>query len=214
MNVYIWKDVQWYEPTANTILYVPMEDDLLDHSLTPKTLTTQWTVTLSTVSWVKCASANASWLYADVSWDWTNLTITGWIDDTYSASNTELPYWALGSSLTTWNVWFWWYDNTYTYSFINVWWPSISTAVSKNSWQLITLTKQWTTWNMYKWTTLLGSYNTSYWWNSQRINLWWALFRSRWFTWYMGWWVVENRTWSTSDIQDYYDISKNKYGIN
>jgi len=204
----------WWTPWANTILYVPMEDDLLDHSWNSVSLTQWGTVTLTTLSWVKCASTNVSWLFANFSWDWTNLTITWWIYDTNSWSNVEKYYWALGSNITSWNAWWWSWDNKYILNYINIGGVNIyNTTVGKNSWQLITITKQWTTWKMYKWTTLLGSVSTSYWWNSQRVNLWARLYSSTWFVWYMWGWVVENKTWTNDDVQSYYDLTKSKYGL-
>lgn len=200
------------KPTVNTVLDLPFVDDLLDHSLTPKTVNSTGTISITTFNWIKCASVNNGWVYSTLTNDFTNLTINMRVYDN-SSSSYENMYW----SLWTWSrgdFSFWVYDLKYYYTRHQIS-SNVGESVQRNSWVLITIVKTWNNWKFYKNCQLIidTTKTDTQWYSNKTITIWKRYFwtGSYHFIWYVWRSVVEDISRSESNIQDFYEKTKSKY---
>lgn len=200
-----------WKPWANTLLYIPMQTDLLDKVGTYTVTNTS--VTLTTLSGVKCWYFNGS-----ARLDTTvpafankNHTISIWYKDNWSANSTPII-----SSNTSWYA----DGECFRYSsssdlqyvvFSSSSTIATSTWLTKTNWNNIVFS--W--WNIYVngvlKTTSSGTYVT---WHN--FTVWWhALGGSglKYITWYMSEVIIENDVWSADKVLDYYNLTKSNYWL-
>lgn len=99
----------WWQPWVNTVLYVPMKTDLLDHWPNNISLTNT-NVTIGTVGWVDAwvfpQTDTQNTLNADLSAyiSWQTFTLSAWVYITEIPSTDPYPRWVIASSLVN-NKW-------------------------------------------------------------------------------------------------------------
>ena len=211
-----------WQPGANTLLYVPMETDLLDHSWNNVSITNYWISLNNTV-----LQNMGVWFFRGSSEDrlefswipfWNNSFTISWLDRTNSNSN------GTGSRFSTaWTSWNWawlllWYQRVNLYAWNWTSWNVLSwpTAFSSttNKWVHRVITRDWNTWKTYKNGSLFWSGTASgyVWYNTEVIGNYRPWDRNPFYG-YMSQFIIENKVRSQLDVQDYLDKIKNKYWI-
>lgn len=203
-----------WNPWADTILYMPLKSDLLDHSGNNIQFTQVWTITLDS-EWANFG--NKSWL----TWDSPSIisgdfTFSSWINPTtaWTGANIILigqaypwRWYRYGSNNSAWYIWFtltsvidW--SNGRPFSALYWWWHNL------------VLTRRWTTNTMYVDNVVLGSYNWTstpsstqiiVWSHSQDpiINLEWHVNE-----------IIIEWVWRTAtDVVNYYNLTKWNYWL-
>ena len=220
MNVYVWTNSlknayigeYGWKPWANTLLYVPFVDDLLDHSWNSVSLNTGWTITNTTLSWVKCASLTNWWLNTptlDTTWNWTQTIWVKWLP-TWSWDNAIIDK---GNSSRA--VWTWLKNWSYISSITGVWYSSSASVDTSNVWHLLTVVRDsWTLYIYYDWVQKLTYSISSY--ESWISNNFW-IYKREWSStfgnWYISGWIVENKARTAQEVQDYYNQTKWNYWL-
>lgn len=213
------------QPWVNTVLYVPMDTDLLDHWPNNISLTNT-NVTIGTVGWVD------AWLFpaidayynllADLSsyissWDYTVLV---WVNAL------ELPTWSNPTPFTSIR----WGFATSPYRWASMilstgwfvigveWWQVQSSIIpTLNTWCLICWVYKTNEGILYiNWSQEASNSRTSSY-GFQGFGIWQDRYddagRRRHRRWYMSNFIIENKAWTSQEIQDYYDQTKANYWI-
>ena len=215
----------WWQPWANTMLYLPMETDLLDHSGNSLTVNNLWSVSLvSTWTWasVPVAQFNSTSTELTFAYQWninSAWTMSFW--ENIANQNTHAQF------ITAWtwsrhNLFQLWYTdspsrwltlsnygddvNLGSYAGRDGSWHLITATYSGVGWQTNnakvyidgSLAMQWTMqwWNWNTNTFMVGNYN-------QETNLWWFLSK----------FIVETAERTAQEVADYYDLTKWDYWI-
>jgi hypothetical protein len=221
----------WWTPWPNTILYFPLQSDVVDTiagvSLTPG----WWTApTYETPTWVSIPCAKFSkwmWKMAGtvsqlINGTWAR-TISGWVCPSRNDSRFAVAsYWASSSnqafSLYT-------YDGSSdndklrftSYGYDSNYW---TTSININTWYNIVVT--YDSW-IIKWyvnAVLDGSFTQTLNTSKNRLTLWADSTTSasitmpkKWLYGYLSSVIFENVAWSLTDILNYYNNNKSIYGI-
>lgn len=228
-----------WTPTSNTIAYYPLEKDWNDYSWNWHNLTWLATPTYTT-SWgtKKVVSLNGSnlWDINNLSWTYTDYTFSVWCKPTSTGTWQEIFdnlnwiswSWAWqvymsfnGSSLeqaNNRNFWYQYKQNWWTWSYYNVYWIS---SLDINIWYnlVITSTSNWIkmyiNWtqvasNSISWIISLTAWKNSIWGRSNNTSSWG---NTNFFNWYLSEFILENKTWTATQISDYYNSTKSKYWL-
>lgn len=197
------------EPWANTIAYLPMKTDLLDHSGTWTTATVSWTVSLTDWHWY----FNGGKIYGSLSSIPTSYTISMWL------KATSLPaHWKTITCIWQYNshgnFWFWLREtyNNFCYSRRDADYPTWPIADTTN-WYLATITyTSWTVALYINWTYNTGTsaFPTTALWTSDYIIS--DSFGAN-FYWYINDYIVEDKVWTAQEVSDYYNSTKSNYGL-
>lgn len=212
----IYPTAKW-RPWTNTKIYLPLTDDYKD-VISWTTLSTTWTVSLTTEWGVKCTRLNWWRLYglssAIITWNWAR-TLNFWFKY-YSINTSE---W--GSVVS------WWSESNY--SFTSLWdnwgtaysfsWFSASadieswTSLSNWVWYNMVATYDWSTLAIYlNWTLSWSkSVNLTTW--SSDLYIWWRPGWSCIVNWYINNVIVENKARTATEIEDYYNKTKWNYWL-
>lgn len=223
-KVFVW-DTQvrpaWWTPWANTVVYYPLTANANDYSwnwynatnnggtfseanwwyfstdtsrITLPSMTIWQTFTIS--AWMKLPNWQPTWTEEfDFYYDWSYLHFTL----LYGAS-------ATGINIYPWN----WGSGAQTKQISATFWTW---------WNNIVLSKSWTTYSVYQNWTLLETFTSSY---NPSIPWWYNTVEfphTAWHTagysayWYMKDYIIENVAWSSSDVQDYYNLVKSNYWL-
>ena len=213
------KYIYWgWSPWSNTIAYYPLNSTTTvnDRSGNGYNWTLNWTITFgSWLWWVDCAYFSwNSWSYIQVA------------HNTKLATNTVTYSMWIASKDYNWNRWIiykWafnggnWIYSLSNYTNINwrIWDTSHSyTAFSWNDvWTYLTVTYDWTSWNVYKNWTLLWSFNQSATisWDTNPLYIWAYRSSSYCFYWYISNLIVEDKVRTADEIAKYYDQTKKRY---
>ncbi len=197
----------WRQPWANTILYVPMKDDLIDHSNNHLTLTNSWVSLASNEAtidvWYFNGSSDINWAdnISFGSWDfhvWVWLKMTSTINSQFCFAWTA-----------RWNVFMWYQTIWWNKLWIgrnDVAWDSIfRQTLSTNTRYYVSFDRASSDFTISLNTSPLGtltngySYDTSWWykiWNDGNWNY---------INWYMSNFIIEDKAWSAQEITDYYN---------
>ena len=214
-----------YTPTANTVAYYPLKDNFNDYSWNSKNLRNSWSPTITTVDWIKCAYYNWNSYSSNtsISAPIANRTIACYFKTTqttcrifwvWSLPNSYGDYWqswlqiSVGSK-TSWNIWFdntqWANGTTEAFSFDNSKFICVVMAQSWNSCALYinweyktTYTNLTTTWTSATWTMVVLWAKANYDYSEKFTGYIWSC-------------VVENKTWSVSDVNTYWNATKADY---
>ena len=213
-------DQSWWQPWANTIFYLPLETDLLDHSWNNYTFTTDWTVSL--VSWdvniPVCYINNGTLSTASSSYTfWNNdFTISYFVKiPSDQSSNYWGVFWFNGSQYGSLVLQ---YEKTSWYfgSASNTWNASISYPNTTNTWMYVVTIRDWNTFKSYiNWTLYNSSSVTSFsiWqWGSTKlwIGMWQGVKIKNL---YISKFILEDKARTAQEVSDYYDLTKADYWI-
>ena len=219
-----WWGGWWWQPWVNPIFYIPLNQDITDYSLTPKTLSWTWTANYSLISWTKYGARFSAWsinlpasAFSSI-WDetlsfWANVSSwqndkmmcdqDTWNNDNLSfrvyTSSWDLSFRAFGVNSGAW---------------INF------TQPSANAWHHYVMTRNATTWevivycdNVLKWNWTGNTWTFS---SNNKGQLWsvWDGSSSYRFTNLTMWdFILENRVRTAQEIADYYNQTKWDYWI-
>ena len=206
-----------WTPNANTVMYLPLEDDLLDHSPNPNTMTQTWTITKQTIwyyfpqpsSWEnKIASsktvAQAVWSYPFTVNVWCKKDATSWSqhwwlwwDSVYNNSWTNYIYNSTQMRIEWYNP----YASSNRYSIDNADWWTNFWIVEKSDQILV-----------YQNWVLKITRNQSR--PLSTLALWLLLYAN----WSWVWqtysrFIVEKWEWAADNFLDYYNQTKSNYGL-
>lgn len=211
-QAYIW-DCSGWKPWTSTLLYAPFSDDLVDHSWKSTTMTKSWTVTNTTLNWIKCAYFN--WWYIDTNISTLNNlthTISFWL---YTNTNND-AWWIVCSNpcwITQWET-IWTSSTTIKHSTWTNWWatPVNPTLTWSFLWKWIHVINTW--WRLYVdwnlvWTetaTPAGTYKYSI----CAHAVWSSCTRRIWY-WYLSELIIEDKEWTAQEVQDYYNSTNDNY---
>ena len=226
------------EPWANTVLYVPMTEDLLDHSWNNRTVTNNW-VTISNKLWVFNWSSyldlgNDSWTYN------VNLnTISVWFKwngggskDNCIIGKSEYymrwhTYWQYQISIheEDRHLTAWWMNgtdyNAHPLNFRTSSWgsPTLWPVAQANKWYHLVLTRDWNTKKAYiDWVLVAtedNTDNTNSNWNNKHLRIW-SFERynyDSYFNWNISRVILENKVRTAQEVLDYYNSTKSLYWI-
>jgi hypothetical protein len=213
----------WWQPWANTMLYLPMDTDLLDHSGNSLTVTNLWSVALANV-WLSFSVAQFNSTSTELTfpyqWDINNAwTISFW-ENTIN-QNTDAQF------ITAWtwsrhNLFQIWYtSNPSRWLTLSNYGEDIdvgSYAGRDSSWHLITATYSGTAWQtnnakVYVDWVLVAQWTMQWWnWQTKTFMIWnYNQETSMW--WYLSKFIVETAERTTQEVSDYFDLTKWNYWI-
>ena len=210
-----------WKPWANTLAYYPLTDDFNDHkgSGTAANLTNSWG-SITTVWWIKCAYYN--WSSYSVNTSLPSLSNTRTISCWWRPASTSGVMWIV----VTWYTWssyhIWWLQQSSwviwgsewatTNQSVNSWF-----SVSINTWyNLVTTIENWTTAKIYVNWELKNTISRS---NPIVTASWLAIWAKSWSTfsekatWYVRDAIIEGVAWSTTNVSDYYNLTKWNYWL-
>lgn len=216
-----WEEKQIYpagwKPWANTIAYFPLKEDTYDYSWNSRNLSNIWVTFVNNIGWATIPVWYFNWSSrAYIYWTTqlnTGYTISLWMkwdngwfiydlrnDNQYGQG----VYLIVENSLiktrqqiaasseeeynrskdNNWDNWIWtWTGSVWTIYFN---WTQVKQATINNS--INTSASYLSLWSRYSW-------NTSNW------------------TWYISNFIVENTPWSSTEVSDYYNLTKWNYGL-
>lgn len=207
------KQSWWRQPWANTVLYVPMKDDLSDHSNNHFTLTNTGVSLVSNQAdidvWYFDGSSYLSWAN-DALFNFGDMHISTWINFNTTDGGqfifAGISIWDIFFGEQLWEVWIWrnrvaW-DN----------WPNAA-YISLNNWHYISLDRTGTsiTISVDLVNIISGTNNKTYtpsWWYRIGDDGYWNYVR-----WYMSDLIIENKWWTAQELSDYFNQTKSLYGI-
>lgn len=222
-NIYLG-DNSW-SPNEDTMLYVPMKEDLLDHSWKNVVLTNGWVSLDTSVAnvWVWYFDWNSKINFPSSFFDMStsDFTISFWCRDWawlwsshWSIFNNQ---WTKYSSLLLRYQWTQLYASTREGTrdmFNNV----VAFDINQSKWILWTMTRQWSIWKIYKnnilnwsWTNSSSlNYNSSYTW-----VIWWhEVANPNYYIGHISEFIVEKKAREEKEITDYFKKTKIDYGYN
>ena len=195
-----------WQPWENTLLYLPMTDDLLDHSGKWVSVTNNWNVQIQNSFWYfNGISSLDTWLNSFADKNHTiNFRVKWWNSDTWMVSSN--PCW-----ITKWEVFYIsnWYLSYSSYNgteqFYRFW--------TYDSWWHNLVFSYWALY--YDW-ELKATTNYSYIWYSP-FSIWWHAINSscsrRYWTWYISRVIIENKVRTAQEVSDYYNLTKHFYWL-
>lgn len=226
-----------WKPWANTILNITMNWDTTDHSLTPNPITTQWTISYTTLSsWQKVLNCNGSvWvrttnkLPASTN---TKYTLSVWVKSswTYWVDRCVVWHWydngcywfkfSCSWNSNSYRLFYWWGNNSWYW--ISEWYSAISTS----SFDLMTYVIDWNkiirykNWSYVSQWTYSANINTNL---ARYLSIWWdfgyassyssSWNTSRYFYWQIWEVILESKVRTAEEITSYYNLTKSKYWL-
>lgn len=225
-KIYIRVDQQWWQPWANTLLYLPFVSDMNDHSWNWNNPTSSSNAIITTLDGVNCCFLNqwrivlpAIWAVFNsiftVAW-WINITGTKW-----NGFNCIMASWTYGAynafGLT-------WYYKTGQNDF-GAWycaWASVAINTPSYSWgwrhflatldanKKLVLYMNWSEVDSTtSWTPHINDNTVYIWVNTEVPND-----TSRWSYCYLSDLILEDKARTAQEVSDYFDQTKSLYWIN
>ena len=201
-----------FTPWANTILYAPLTSNANDQSWNWNNLTADNSFTYSS-SGCYMETANHTWLLTPFNitsgWTWT---ISFWRKWTpyWSEDQRDIDIYFWSGKRFAW-AWFYRQNNTWNCMIGSAW--TQNWTLTSNTWQLCTITIDTNSIKVYlngglSFTWTISSGTSSYFRFGNEYNLW----ADRHWRGYMKDIIVENKTWSSTEVNDYYESIKSSYG--
>lgn len=235
-NAYIGEYIP-RQPWANTIAYYPLESDGNDYSGNWHNLTWNSTPSYWVSWWTKSVVnlwGNKLWRITNLSWTFTNYTFNVWCKISWTGTWQEIfdcynwngsvvansAYFGYNSSEVSQSDFF--YQRRpwgWTANYGKVYWTSNR---STNTWYNVCLTSTSSWIKIFLNWTEIANGNTTWaivaesWHNS----LWWRYDNStspaqnkNFFNWYLSEFIFENKTWTATEVLNYYNWIKSNYWL-
>lgn len=223
MAIYIYTDEFIREPWENTILYMPFNNDLLDHSNNNIQFTNTNTVLENNTAYFN-GSANLINNSFTTYLNSAPFTCSVRVKSKTFNNDSRL----IGCEKATSSTWNWWSiaqisssGNTYRAE-MTAWWSStfrqIFTPLNLNEWDLLTYVKTPTELSLYKNGTLIWTQTSTTWTFQTELSIWqgrWATSTSnrKYFNWWMSNFIIESKARTAEEILEYYNGTKSNYWI-
>lgn len=210
------------ELSANTLFYYKFEWDLVNEVTWTADCSFSWTWSYDTVDWVECVNLNNTWLTLSAKLPANDFTLC-WYGNfiSFAPDTFNGIIWILGTG----NSWLHCQLIDDQYSSI---WPSLNMYnYATNQWTAVAISDGYTTWQRYCYTLVRSSgvctlyvngvsqaSITTWWSNSQSVQyyLWEVYNNTRYYHGYMSKAIMENVAWSASDVQAYFNDTREEYG--
>ncbi len=208
----------WYTPNSNTLLYLPLNGTTTytDKSPSARSMTNSW-VTFWTHQWVDCAYfQNWNSIVSPNYSNWTNNTVICWAYLIVPSSNKRNYYiFKRGStdrrSIYIQTNWAYLYGQYKTSS----WYSQSSMSYSSNvgKWVMIANVGNWSTHTQYVYSSSTPTKVSASWASDVAVNTTMSVWYwgTSW-NWYLSEFIEENRGWSETELTDYFNLTKSKYG--
>ena len=223
-RITMWKEktITPREPSANTLFYYKFEWDLVNEVTWTADCSFSWTGSYDTVDWVECVNLNNTWLTLSAKLPANDFTLC-WYGNfiSFAPDTFNGVIWILGTG----NSWIHCQLIDDQYSSI---WPSLNMYnYATWQWTSVAISDGYTTWQRYCYTLVRSSgvctlyvngvsqaSITTWWNNSQSVQyyLWEVYNNTRYYHGYMSKAIMENVAWSVSDVQAYFNNTKEEYG--
>ena len=208
-----WWGGGWWQPWANTVLYVPLKLDLLDHW--PNSITLNNTG----VSLVPSQASIDVWYFDG------NSFLSGWALSSFW--DFHVSVWVkLSSTNLSQFVFAWLNSGDIFLGYQTYWWNKIwigrngiawdnttSYTLSMNTWYLLSFDRQWSSLTFSVNTNVIWthsnsrSYPTAWWFEIGNDGAWNTI------TWYMSDVIIESVWWTTQENLEYYNLTKSNYWL-
>ncbi len=219
----------WWQPWANTVLYCPLKDDILDHSWNhtmTMTTSTYWTVAKDSTGfyyfnwwyisseayfWPITAWTLSTWVKKSSSKSWWDNRFTWSVSTHYKGSSPFHCWLAFNFGGYSWQNWTFNAGATSWTTSQNVTWPTMW------SWELWTMTYDNTVWAKFyrNWTYENSFSNTNNLRNDSLPTFIWATnpYTDQYLDWYLSDVIIEDKARTAQEIADYYNLTKWNYWI-
>lgn len=234
-NIYIRtqkvRPIGW-TPWANTVAYIPLKDDLLDHWPNQYTLTNSWGLVT-----IVNDKANIGVWYFNGGARLLNTSISSWLPlwTTAKTISCYVRFNYIGSTQAQNIVWFWrwwWGTDSANKSFFlyrdsskklafTTWWGvndhHTSITTSDDTWYNLLATYDGTDYKVYvNWVlNISGTITPNT--DGTTIVIGWTSDSRSWYenyvTWYISEIIIENQSWTADQITAYYNQTKWNYGL-
>lgn len=221
-NIYLGEP--WWSPGENTMLYIPFKNDLDNHSPQSYSLVSSSSVSITTLSWLKCATFSDGFLtFPDTNiLNWV-YTISLWRKLTENSWNTPFCY--VGKWTWNQNRYYSFWEWGSPYRMRSSYWDNdlqvnLSTPTFPTGWEyLVTTVDSNNLWTLYKNATSLW---TKDFWTWRNVSSWYlyvwadsAAISTSWtrYTWYLSEVIIESKTRTAQEISDYYELTKSNYWL-
>lgn len=224
MAIKLWVDLQW-QPTENTIGYRPFTstDTYKDKSGNWYDLTENWTIVYGEYDWVDCAymSLNSNGYFKSTDLPFPTSanprTVHIWAKFTNTTDARDIVY-LWNPNINYWNVEIWISGSSNSYKFWARQYPDsilwlvwdklwhLHTYVADSTWYeyFIDWISMWTKTNKPRTVSVSNSYPFYVWTYNGSIQF---------MVWYLSNLIVEDRRWSESEIQNYFNTYKTIYWL-
>ena len=210
-KLYIRVDEQWWQPWANTLLYLPFTSDMLDHSWNNRVVTTDIGIIQNGYFYNDNTDTNSRWFTIQNMPALTNFTTTFYEKKTWTyANNQQAVFLYAGGS------------QIHSIDFANkirfgVWgWPNDPSVPNNwaDVWRLLTYVKNGNNFSFYINATLISSASRA--WVSQpawsHYYFWWGSVYYP-LMWYASQLIVEDKARTAQEVSDYYNLTKWNYWL-
>jgi len=216
MWVYIWKEEQEWQPGENTLLYLPMTEDFIDHWPNSLSLTNRWVSLVQNQAnvgvWYFNGSSDILWAYSSL-FSFGNFHLGAWVK--YSQINVSqfIFAWVSNSDLFIWYLTYWG-DNRIWIGRNGIAWDSVvQHTLSTDTWYYISYDRNWSTLTIsLNWTSLWAVSSTISYGVSWQYNI--GNDGTGFYTnWYMSDIIFEKVAWGDTEITNYYNLTKSNYWL-
>lgn len=212
----------WWKPWANTVAYYPLQSDTNDYSWNSRNLTNSWVTFVNNIGWATIPVWYWDWGDAAYLNGWNvqlNAAYTVWFRAKVSSSSNVWIIFDLRNNNGNWQGFLLWrcYNNQISfYQQISTYSDQSYSESLTSDWTYWCIRWNWSTWTIYK--NWLQDYNVSIS-NSIDTSASYLWIGCRYYTqtdkynWYISNVIVENREWTSEEVQEYYNLTKWNYGL-
>lgn len=223
----MWREQQWWQPWANTLLYLPLESDVVDQSgKTWRTFSTSW-ITYTTVWWVKSAHVWTTWWilltapYPLVTTSTTEQTISFIYYTTTQQSTARRMLFEFRVQNNE-SIGLLFYENTSNFMFSSDNYNLVATIIT-NSWTHVAcvcssawryIYVNWQLASSWTWTSTPRWNRAHSYQQNQAILCWRSGLNTEVFNWNMREIILEDKAWTADEVANYSTRIKGQLWIN
>ena len=211
----VYKKKKWWQPWANTLAYLKLEQNTNDSSWKWNNGTGTNITYTTLVTWKKVAYFNGS----------SKINFSSSLFSSWAFTCSVYVYWTWLNTSSWLNVIMWnaysdsqWYysDHHWAYlrSYVNNVWAGVNWYYSNDNRFLLTVTYDGATIKAYKnWTLIATASQSTFSW-VRNYYLWYRAYSNdRYWKWYMSDFICENKARTSDEIAKYYNSTKSNYWL-
>ena len=224
----------WWQPWADTVLYLPLDGDVVDYSSYARTITVYWagasvgTPVFSNITWWKQVANfiatnpnNSNWFaftenLTDIPTSW-DMTLSFWMS--WGGNTTNDYEHIIAYRNQNWFAWMSMISNNGNFLFHGSWQENTTFYPTTWTWyHIVCVVDNWTC-NIYQDWSLIYTDSYTYWSGGNWLWIWaypesfHTNGRYEPYNWLLSEVIIEKVAWSAQDVSDYYDLTKWDYGI-